>query len=67
MKKIVNSKNGISLITLVITIVVIIILAAAVILTLGSNNPIEKAKEARGLSDKAQMEEKMSILKEKHS
>ena len=63
MKKIVNSKKGISLITLVITIVVIIILAAAVILTLGNNNPIEKAKEARRIHNKAQMEEKMNILK----
>lgn len=63
MKKKIRFKRGISLITLVITIVVIIILAASVILTLGSNNPIEKAKEARRLSDKAQMEEKMNILK----
>ena len=63
MKKKIKFKRGISLITLVITIVVIIILAAAVILTLGSNNPIEKAKEAKRLSDKAQMEEKMNILK----
>lgn len=63
MKKKIRFKRGISLITLVITIVVIIILAAAVVLTLGSNNPIEKAKEARRLSDKAQMEEKMNILK----
>lgn len=61
MKKKIRFKRGISLITLVITIVVIIILAAAVVLTLGSNNPIEKAKEARRLSDKAQMEEKMNI------
>lgn len=63
MKKKIRFKRGISLITLVITIVVIIILAASVILTLGSNNPIERAKEARRLSDKAQMEEKMNILK----
>ena len=40
-------KKGISLIVLVITIVVIIILAAAVILSLGNNNPIESAKEAK--------------------
>ena len=40
-------KKGISLIVLVITIVVIIILAAAVILSLGKNNPINSAKEAK--------------------
>lgn len=51
------------MITLAITIVVIIILAAAVVLTLGSNNPIEKAKEAKRIHNKSQMEEKMNILK----
>ena len=61
MKKIVNSKHGISLITLVITIVVIIILAAAVILTLGDNNPIDKAKEARRVSDIANIKEKIQM------
>ena len=40
-------RKGISLIVLVITIVVIIILAAAVILSLGKNNPINSAKEAK--------------------
>lgn len=61
MKKIVNSKHGISLITLVITIVVIIILAAAVILTLGDNNPIDKAKEARRVSDIANIKEEIQM------
>ena len=42
-----RNKKGISLIVLVITIVVIIILAAAVILSLGKNNPINSAKEAK--------------------
>ena len=46
-----KGKEGISLITLVITIIVIIILAAAVILTLNNNNPIENAKEATFKSD----------------
>ncbi len=61
MKKIVESKNGISLITLIITIVVIIILAAAVILTLGDNNPIDKAKEARRVSDIANIKEEIQM------
>jgi len=54
-------KKGISLITLVITIVVIIILAAAVILTLGDNNPIDKAKEARRISDIANIKEEIQM------
>ena len=41
-----NTKKGISLITLVITIIIIMILAAAIILSLSSNNPISKANEA---------------------
>ena len=61
MKKIVNSKNGISLITLVITIVVIIILAAAVVLTLGNNNPIEKAKEAKIMQDISNMQDELNM------
>lgn len=54
-------KKGISLITLIITIVVIIILAAAVILTLGDNNPIDKAKEARRVSDIANIKEEIQM------
>ena len=54
-------KKGISLITLIITIVVIIILAAAVILTLGDNNPIDKAKEARRISDIANIKEEIQM------
>ena len=54
-------KKGISLITLIITIVVIIILAAAVILTRGDNNPIDKAKEARRVSDIANIKEKIQM------
>jgi len=38
--------KGISLIVLVITIIVIIILAGSVILSLSTNNPIDKSKEA---------------------
>lgn len=54
-------KKGISLITLVITIVVVIILAAAVILSLGSNNPINSSKIASLLQSKASMEDGISI------
>ena len=54
-------KKGISLITLIITIVVIIILAAAVILTLGDNNPIDKAKEARRISDIVNIKEEIQM------
>ena len=61
MKNRLNTKNGISLITLVITIVVMIILAAAVILTLGDNNPIDKAKEARRISDIANIKEEIQM------
>ena len=61
MKNRLNTKKGISLITLIITIVVIIILAAAVILTLGDNNPIDKAKEARRVSDIANIKEEIQM------
>ena len=46
-----TQKKGISLIVLVVTIIVIIILAAAVILTVGKNNPVESAKEAKFKED----------------
>lgn len=39
-------KQGISLITLVITVIVIIILASAVIISISDNNPINTAKQA---------------------
>ena len=61
MKKIVNSKKGISLITLVITIVVIIILAATVILTLGNNNPIDQAKKASFLSNMSTFRDELEM------
>lgn len=61
MKKIVNSKTGISLITLAITIVVIIILAAAVILTLGNNNPIDQAKKASFLSSMSTFRDELEM------
>lgn len=61
MKKIVNSKTGISLITLAITIVVIIILAATVILTLGNNNPIDQAKKASFLSNMSTFRDELEM------
>jgi Tfp pilus assembly protein PilE len=47
----INKKQGISLIVLVITIIVIIILAGAVILSLSANNPITQATTARNNSN----------------
>ena len=44
-------KKGISLIVLIVTIIVIIILAAAVIITVGKNNPVESAREAKFKED----------------
>ena len=46
-----TQKRGISLIVLIVTIIVIIILAAAVILTVGKNNPVESAREAKFKED----------------
>ena len=46
-----KQKKGISLIVLIVTIIVIIILAAAVILTVGKNNPVESAREAKFKED----------------
>ena len=54
-------KNGISLITLVITIVVIIILAAAVILSLNNNNLITNANIATVKNDISEAQSAYSI------
>ena len=62
MKEKLNTKQGISLIVLVITIIVIIILAVAVILTLANNNPIENAKQAVKDNDKATLKEEATLL-----
>lgn len=45
-------KNGISLITLVITIVVVIILSAAVVMSLNNNNVVTNASSARYEADR---------------
>ncbi|MDF2866404.1 MAG: hypothetical protein K0R72_1222 [Clostridia bacterium] len=47
----INKREGISLIVLVITIIIVIILAGGVILTLSANNPISSANEAVFKSD----------------
>lgn len=60
MKKTKDKIQGISLISLVITIIVIIILAGAVILTINNNNPLENANKARYLSDRANVQNALS-------
>ena len=50
-----QTKQGISLIVLVITIIVMIILAAAVIVSLSSNGIIDRANEAVDKTDEAQV------------
>ena len=57
----INKKQGISLIVLVITIIVIIILAGAVILSLSSNNPIQSANKATCLSDIANFKSAVAL------
>ena len=56
-----NSKKGISLIVLVITIIVMIILAAAIILSLQSSGVIDRANEAKEKSDNANLLEAANI------
>ena len=62
MKEKLNTKQGISLIVLVITIIVIIILAVAVILTLANNNPIENAHRAVNYNNEATLKEEATLL-----
>ena len=57
-----KGKEGISLITLVITIVVIIILAAAVILSLNNNNPVGSASDAVREQDRANVQDKVNTV-----
>ncbi len=60
-----NSKNGISLITLVITIIVIIILAAAVVMSLNNNNVITNASTARYESDRDYVQSMLELAVQK--
>ena len=60
-------KNGISLITLVITIVVVIILAAAVIMSLNNNNVLTNASSARYTTDLDTMQSYLELATQKIS
>ena len=57
-----SKERGITLIALVITIVILIILAAVSInIVLGKNGLIQKAQEAKGLTEQAEINEKEDI------
>lgn len=56
-----KAKNGISLIVLVITIIVIIILAGAVILSLSQSNPVDQAKWATFVNQKADIQDMINL------
>ena len=56
-----TQKKGISLIVLIVTIIVIIILAAAVILTVGKNNPVESANEAKFKEDVRSFQDDLAL------
>ena len=57
--------NGISLITLVITIVVVIILAAAVVMSLNNNNVLTNASSARYETDRDSMQSYLELAIQK--
>ena len=57
--------NGISLITLVITIVVVIILAAAVVMSLNNNNILTNASSARYETDRDSMQSYLELAIQK--
>lgn len=55
--------NGITLITLVITIIILLILSSIMInLSIGENNLFEQAKDAKKSYENAQMQEIDSII-----
>ena len=60
-------KNGISLITLVITIVVVIILAATVVMSLNNNNVLTNASSARYTTDLDTMQSYLELATQKIS
>ncbi len=60
-------KNGISLITLVITIVVVIILAAAVVMSLNNNNVLTNASSAKYTTDLDTMQSYLELATQKIS
>lgn len=56
------SSNGITLITLVITIIILIILAGVVInISLGENGILSRAKQAREMTKKVQIQEEIQL------
>ena len=59
----INKRKGISLIVLVITILVMIILAGVVVVSLQKNNPIEKAKDSKDMTNLASMREELELYK----
>ena len=62
LKEMVNGKNGITLIALVITIIVLLILAGVTIATLtGDNGILTKAQSAKKTSTDAEIEEKVKL------
>ena len=56
-----TQKKGISLIVLIVTIIVIIILAAAVILTVGKNDPVDSANEAKFKEDLRSFQDDLAL------
>ena len=56
-------RKGISLIVLVITILVMIILAGVVVVSLQKNNPIEKAKTSKDITNLSAMKEELELYK----
>ena len=56
-----NSKTGISLIVLIITIIVSLILLSVIILNLDKNNPIGSAKEVKFKTDIENFIDEISI------
>lgn len=63
MKKIIRkqSKRGISLISLIITIIIIIVLAGVIILSLAGNNPIGQARLAVNLTEVRTVQESLDL------
>ena len=57
MKKLHNKNNGITLVTLVITVIILLILAGISIASLTGNGLFEKAKLAKEKQENAQIEE----------
>ena len=61
MKYLFNSKSGITLIVLVITIIILLILAGISIITLTGNGIFERAKQSKTVHIKAEMKERLIL------